>query len=133
MTLKTLKKTWKSVSKITGNPVYDSMMYRFSAFYDPLGTSLFLIGFRLPHYFVKKRSLSSLAFCPMCGSSNNTNILQVVLPQLLEQSNSKQWFKNSLRVWAIGVARLLGIRSYLLGDVPNQGDECSAGKLINIG
>lgn len=60
-------------------------------------------------------------------------LLQVVLPQLLEQSNSRQWFKNSLRVWAIGVARLLGIRSYLLGDVPNQGEESSDGKLVNIG
>ena len=45
-------------------------------------------------------------------------LLQVVVPALLEQGHTRQWLKNLVRVWCIGAAWVLEIRSYLLGDVP---------------
>lgn len=41
--------------------------------------------------------------------------LHVVLPALLEQSHIRIWAKNLLRVWAVSVAWLLGIKSFMLG------------------
>lgn len=45
-------------------------------------------------------------------------LLQVVVPALLEQGHTRQWLKNLVRAWCVGVSWLLDVRSYLLGDVP---------------
>ena len=47
-------------------------------------------------------------------------LLQVVLPALLEQGHTRMWLKGLVRGWTVGVAWLLNLRSYLLGDVPLQ-------------
>jgi E3 ubiquitin-protein ligase MARCH6 len=44
--------------------------------------------------------------------------LHLVLPALLEQSHVRVWAKNLIKVWALSVSWLLGIRSFLLGDPP---------------
>ncbi len=44
-------------------------------------------------------------------------LLQVVVPALLEQGHTRQWLKNLVRAWCIGISWCLDIRSYLLGDV----------------
>ena len=46
--------------------------------------------------------------------------LHVVLPALLEQSYMRVWAKNLIRAWAVGVAWLLDINSFLIGDAPTQ-------------
>lgn len=45
--------------------------------------------------------------------------LHAALPALLEQSHLRIWAKNLIKLWAVCVSWLLGIRSYLLGDQPN--------------
>ena len=55
---------------------------------------------------------------PVSELSLELLLLQVVLPALLEQGHTRQWLKSLVRGWCVGVAWLLGIRSYLLGDVP---------------
>ena len=45
--------------------------------------------------------------------------LHAALPALLEQSHIRIWAKNVLRAWAVGVAWLLDIRSFLIGDSKN--------------
>lgn len=42
--------------------------------------------------------------------------LHVVLPALLEQSHIKVWAKNLIKLWALAVSWLLGIRPFLLGE-----------------
>jgi len=59
-------------------------------------------------------------------------LLQVILPQLLEQSQTRQWFKNCVRLWGLTVSNSLCIRSYFLGDVANQGLDSPAGVLIDM-
>lgn len=44
-------------------------------------------------------------------------LLQVILPALLEQSHTRAWLKLLVKHWCIAVSKLLGLRSYLLGDV----------------
>ena len=34
-------------------------------------------------------------------------LLQVVLPALLEQAHTRQWIKNVVRFWVVGIAYLL--------------------------
>lgn len=46
-------------------------------------------------------------------------LLQLVLPALLDHGHLRQWLKSMIRNWCLLVSYLLGIRSYLLGDVPN--------------
>lgn len=61
------------------------------------------------------------AFCsdaPISELSLELLLLQVILPALLEQGNTRQWFKSVIRGWCVGVAWLLDLRSYLLGDQP---------------
>lgn len=43
-------------------------------------------------------------------------LFQVVLPALLEQGHTKQFVKWCVKLWCRGVASMLGITSYLLGD-----------------
>ncbi len=45
--------------------------------------------------------------------------LHVVLPALLEQNHLRNWIKNSIRVWALSVSYVLGLKSFLLGDDSN--------------
>ena len=44
-------------------------------------------------------------------------LLQVIMPCLLEQNHARQWLLYGLRTWCLAVSWLLGLRSYLLGDV----------------
>lgn len=43
-------------------------------------------------------------------------LLQVILPALLEQSHTRTWLKNLVRVWCKGISWILDLHSYLLGD-----------------
>ena len=47
-------------------------------------------------------------------------LLQLVLPALLDHGHLRQWLKSMIRNWCLLVSCLLGIRSYLLGDVAEQ-------------
>lgn len=42
-------------------------------------------------------------------------LLQVILPALLEQSHTRAWLKAAVRTWCRGTAKIIGLRSYLLG------------------
>ncbi|XP_014665321.1 PREDICTED: E3 ubiquitin-protein ligase MARCH6-like [Priapulus caudatus] len=55
---------------------------------------------------------------PVSELSLELLLLQVILPALLEQPHTRQWLKNLVRVWCGGVAGVLNLRSYLLGDLP---------------
>ncbi|KAK7475538.1 hypothetical protein BaRGS_00033227 [Batillaria attramentaria] len=68
------------------------------------------VGF-LPYHVM----LSSDA--PVSELSLELLLLQVVLPALLEQGHTRQWLKRLVAVWTVGVAWLLDLRSYLIGDV----------------
>ena len=57
---------------------------------------------------------------PVSELSLELLLLQVVLPALLEQGHTRMWLKGLIRGWTIGVAWLLNLRSYLIGDVPLQ-------------
>lgn len=46
--------------------------------------------------------------------------LHVALPALLEQSHIRTWIKNFIKLWAVCVAWLLGIKSFLLGEPENK-------------
>lgn len=46
--------------------------------------------------------------------------LHAALPALLEQSHLRSWAKNAIRIWALSVSYLLGIRSFVMGDVRPQ-------------
>lgn len=48
--------------------------------------------------------------------------LHVVLPALLEQSHIRVWAKNLIKVWAVSVSWLLGIRPFLLGEPPMENE-----------
>ncbi len=49
-------------------------------------------------------------------------LLQVIMPCLLEQNHARQWLLYGLRMWCIAVSWLLGLRSYLLGDVSSSSE-----------
>ena len=55
---------------------------------------------------------------PVSELSLELLLLQVVLPALLEQGHTRMWLKGMVRGWTLGMAYVLGLRSYLLGDVP---------------
>ena len=51
-------------------------------------------------------------------------IYQVVLPALLEQGHTRSWLKTAVAYWSRIMSSALGLRSYLIGDVPLvQGDD----------
>ncbi|XP_076448811.1 E3 ubiquitin-protein ligase MARCHF6-like isoform X2 [Babylonia areolata] len=54
---------------------------------------------------------------PVSELSLELLLLQVVLPALLEQGHTRQWLKRLVAAWTVGVAWLLDLRSYLIGDV----------------
>lgn len=72
-----------------------------------------LTGF-LPYHVM----LSSDA--PVSELSLELLLLQVVLPALLEQGHTRMWLKGMVRGWTVAMACVLGLRSYLLGDLPIQ-------------
>jgi E3 ubiquitin-protein ligase MARCH6 len=98
-------------------------------------TSVILFGFSivlmlfLPIQFI---SFISSSFFPYNVSNSSETVaselsiellwLHVVLPALLEQSHMRVWIKNIVKIWAICVSKLLGLRSFLLGDeeIPEQ-------------
>lgn len=84
---------------------------------------LLLIPIKLITYFSQQTSFNILPY--NVSHSNDTLAselsvellwLHVVLPALLEQSHMRVWAKNLVKCWAICVAWLLGLRSFLLGD-----------------
>lgn len=54
---------------------------------------------------------------PVSELSLELLLLQVVLPALLEQGHTRQWLKRLVAAWTVGVAWLLDLRSYLIGDI----------------
>lgn len=60
---------------------------------------------------------------PVSELSLELLLLQVVLPALLEQGHTRKWLKGLVRGWTVGVAWLLNMRSYLVGDVPFQDND----------
>jgi len=49
-------------------------------------------------------------------------LLQVIMPCLLEQNHARQWLLYGLKMWCLAVSWLLGLRSYLLGDVASSSE-----------
>lgn len=83
----------------------------------------------LPTLFIKKFLPSFLPYhvtvsadAPLSELSLELLLLQVVLPALLEHGYMRQWLKTSIKSWCIGVANILDLRSYLLGDIPLEDD-----------
>ncbi|KAG7166308.1 E3 ubiquitin-protein ligase MARCH6-like 2, partial [Homarus americanus] len=54
---------------------------------------------------------------PVSELSLELLLLQVILPALLEQGHTRVWLKLLVRHWCAAVSHVLGLRSYLLGDV----------------
>ncbi|XP_031563606.1 E3 ubiquitin-protein ligase MARCH6-like [Actinia tenebrosa] len=80
-----------------------------------------LLKWCIPSFLPYNVQLSSEA--PVSELSLELLLLQVVLPALLEQGHTRQWLKSVIRGWAVTAAYLLDLRSYLLGDVPLDGQE----------
>lgn len=57
---------------------------------------------------------------PVSELSLELLLLQVILPALLEQSHTRNWLKAVVRTWCVGAAKMLGLRSYLLGAGPSE-------------
>jgi len=55
---------------------------------------------------------------PVSEMSLELLLLQVVLPALLEQGHTRSWLKTAVTYWSRVVSSALGLRSYLIGDVP---------------
>jgi len=61
---------------------------------------------------------------PVSELSLELLLLQVVLPALLEQGHTRSWLKTAVAYWSRIMSSALGLRSYLIGDVPLvQGDD----------
>ena len=55
---------------------------------------------------------------------HDPSTIQVVLPALLEQGHTRSWLKAAVTYWSRIMSSALGLRSYLIGDVPLvQGDD----------
>ncbi|XP_053685217.1 E3 ubiquitin-protein ligase MARCHF6 [Sabethes cyaneus] len=50
-------------------------------------------------------------------------LLQIILPGFFEQSHTRIWLKGLVRIWCNVVARILGIKSYLLGSEPRANED----------
>lgn len=50
-------------------------------------------------------------------------LLQIILPGFFEQSHTRIWLKGLVRIWCNVVARILGIKSYLLGSEPRPNED----------
>ncbi|MPC16067.1 E3 ubiquitin-protein ligase MARCH6 [Portunus trituberculatus] len=55
---------------------------------------------------------------PVSELSLELLLLQVILPALLEQGHTRVWLKLVVRHWCVAISHILGLRSYLLGDIP---------------
>lgn len=60
-------------------------------------------------------------------------ILQLMLPALMDHNYLRQALKAVLRAWCIVISYILGIRSYLLGDVPIDENSLDTGVEISGG
>lgn len=111
------------------NPIQE--MIRLSVFrhIKRFMTSVILFGFSVVLVFllpIKFISWLSPSIFPYNVSSTSETLaselsiellwLHVILPALLEQNHMKIWIKNCIYLWIITVAKLLDLRSYLLGD-----------------
>ncbi|XP_062553583.1 E3 ubiquitin-protein ligase MARCHF6 [Armigeres subalbatus] len=50
-------------------------------------------------------------------------LLQIILPGFFEQSHTRIWLKGLVRIWCNVVAKILGIKSYLLGTEPRPNED----------
>lgn len=57
--------------------------------------------------------------------------LHAALPALLEQNHIRSWAKNLIKIWALGVAWLLDLKSYLLGDQQTDDNSNNANNQAN--
>lgn len=78
--------------------------------------------------FLQFRSPSSES--PASELSLEFLLLQLVLPALLDHGHLRQWLKVLVRSWCVVLSYILGIRSYLLGDVPLEGGAEAHGAVI---
>ncbi|CAC5415073.1 MARCH6 [Mytilus coruscus] len=104
-------------------PVYRHAR-RFTASVIIFGSTVLLMLW-LPVRVVRKIFTGFLPYHVMLSSDAPVSelslellLLQVVLPALLEQGHTRMWLKGMVRGWTLGMAYILGLRSYLLGDVP---------------
>ncbi|XP_011417611.1 E3 ubiquitin-protein ligase MARCHF6-like isoform X2 [Magallana gigas] len=115
-------------------PVYRHAR-RFLASVVIFGSTVLLMLW-LPARVIRKVFASFLPYHVMLSSDAPVSelslellLLQVVLPALLEQGHTRMWLKGLIRGWTVGVAYLLGLRSYLLGDtVIQDGDNVVEGE-----
>ncbi|XP_013384428.2 E3 ubiquitin-protein ligase MARCH6 [Lingula anatina] len=103
-------------------------MRRFLASMVIFGTTVLLMLW-LPVQLIKKMIPGFLPYhimlssdAPVSELSLELLLLQVVLPALLEQGHTRTWLKGLVRGWTVGVAWLLDLKSYLLGDSPEDTD-----------
>ncbi|XP_050395174.1 E3 ubiquitin-protein ligase MARCHF6 [Patella vulgata] len=110
-------------------PVYRHVR-RFIASVIIFGSTVLLMLW-LPIRVIRKLFVTFLPYHVMLSSDAPVSelslellLLQVVLPALLEQGHTRLWMKSMVRAWTVGVAWLLNLRSYLIGDVTiEDGDE----------
>jgi len=115
------------------NPVQEMIQSPVSKHIRRLVNSIVLFGFSivllllLPIKIIKIFSLnSSWPILPYKVSHSSEALanelsvellwLHVVLPALLEQSHMRVWAKQMVKLWALCVAWILGLKSFLLGD-----------------
>lgn len=79
-----------------------------------------VIKYVLPGFLPYTVSVHSEA--PVNELSLELLLLQVILPALLEQSHTRTWLKMAVRAWCVCASGLLGLRSYLLGEISRQAD-----------
>jgi len=97
---------------------------RFLASMVIFGSTVFLMLW-LPVRLIKSVVVDFLPYnvsisseTPVSELSLELLLLQVVLPALLEQGHTRSWLKSAVAFWAKATSSALGLRSYLMGDVP---------------
>lgn len=70
-------------------------------------------------YCIVKRAIYDSKSQRIGKQLTKVNIIcsQVILPALLEQSHTRTWLKAGVRAWCACAAGVLGLRSYLLGEM----------------
>ena len=81
-------------------------------------SSLFITSLLFIHNNIFIHHSLSNSDTPVSELSLELLLLQVILPALLEQGHTRVWLKLVVRHWCVAVSHILGLRSYLLGDVP---------------
>lgn len=84
-----------------------------------------IIGYLQPHV--------NLNILPLNISSSSETVstelsiellwLHAALPALLEQGHLRSWAKNTIKLWAVSVSYVLGIKSYVMGNDPTPNNQ----------